>query len=57
MSIWGLRLHFRIILEPTLCRRWLKYKPRLYTNVIAAYRLITSSIAKPRITIVKAERK
>ncbi|MEM2153187.1 MAG: FkbM family methyltransferase [Candidatus Bathyarchaeia archaeon] len=54
----GFKVTFQnIILEPTLYRRWLKYKPRLYANVIAAYRLITSSIAKPRITIVKAKRK
>lgn len=45
-----------ITLEPTLCLRWLRYSPKLYTNIIAIYRLIVSSIFKPKITIVKAER-
>ena len=55
------RLGFRIsvqniTLEPTLCREWLRYKPKLYTRVIATCRFIASSIAKPKVTIVKAER-
>lgn len=44
-----------ILLDPTLCLRWLKCRPRPYTSIIASYRLITSSIAKPGITIVRAE--
>ncbi|MEM2589783.1 MAG: FkbM family methyltransferase [Zestosphaera sp.] len=44
-----------ILLDPTLCLRWLKCQPRLYTSIIASYRLIASSIAKPRITIVRAD--
>jgi len=43
-------------LEPQLGRKWLNYKPKFYTTIIATYRLITSSIAKPKITIVKTER-
>jgi len=49
------RIH-NITLEPQLWKKWLNYKPKLYTSTIAAYRLIVSSIAKPKITIVKAER-
>ncbi|MEM0317397.1 MAG: hypothetical protein QXO97_05355 [Candidatus Nezhaarchaeales archaeon] len=49
------RIH-NITLEPQLWKKWLNYKPKLYTSIIAAYRLIVSSIAKPKITIVKAER-
>ena len=44
-----------ILLDPTLCLRWMKCRPRPYTSIIASYRLITSSIAKPGITIVRAE--
>lgn len=46
----------RITLEPTLYRMWLSYKPKLYTSIVATYRLIASSVARPRITIISAER-
>jgi len=39
-----------------LAYRWAKVKPKAYSLLIAAYRLIASSLAKPVVTIVKGVR-
>lgn len=46
-----------VALEPALGLKWLNYKPKLYSSVIAVYRLAASSLSKPKVTIVKAERR
>ncbi|MEM4522031.1 MAG: FkbM family methyltransferase [Nitrososphaeria archaeon] len=42
-------------LEPSLFRTWLNYKPLPYTVLISVYRFVVSLLAKPKITIVKAQ--
>jgi FkbM family methyltransferase len=43
-------------LSPCLFKYWLTVKPRIYSSIIAVYRLLVASAFKPTITLVKASR-